>query len=111
VPYADSRTLLYSTTQEKVKGIEADAVRANEEKASLLMKRCDSLLTDNAPWLFGSNRATALDAQLIILIGRLQDVGRTSLISDRLLRYADAAFSTPDLQSVMQGRRTMAPRN
>lgn len=101
---------LFSTTREKVKGIEADAVRVNEEKARLLMKKCDSLLTDEAPWLFGSDNPTVIDAHLVIFIGRMQDVGRTSLISDRLLKYADAAFSTPELMSVMQGRRTMYPR-
>lgn len=107
---SDERTFTFSTTKEKVEGIKEASVRSNEEKARALMKTFDSLLSDDAPWLFGSSRPTVLDAHLIILIARMQDVGRTSLIPDRLLKYADAAFSTPELEGVMQGRRTMVPR-
>ena len=73
------------------------------------MEKLDSLLEDG-PWLFGGGSPTVLDAHVVILIGRMQDVGRANLISSRLLKYADAAFQTPELQSVMEGRRTMVPR-
>ncbi|KEF51398.1 uncharacterized protein A1O9_12547, partial [Exophiala aquamarina CBS 119918] len=95
------------TTREKVQGIKQDAVRANEEKARHLLEKVESLLSEDAPWLLGSNRPTVLDAHLVILLGRLQDVGRSGIVSNRLLKYADAAFGTPELQGVMQGRRTM----
>ncbi|KAJ9497466.1 hypothetical protein H2202_006890 [Exophiala xenobiotica] len=103
------------TTQMKVHGIRPDAVRANEQKARELMGRLEALLSSSSsgkgegPWLFGLEQPTALDAHVVILIGRLQDVGRTSVVSERLLEYTDAAFQTPKLQTVMAGRRTMAP--
>ncbi|KAK5200287.1 hypothetical protein LTR92_000830 [Exophiala xenobiotica] len=108
------------TTQMKVHGIQPDAVRANEQKARELMGRLEALLSSSSssssekgegqgPWLFGLEQPTALDAHVVILIGRLQDVGRTSVVSERLLEYTDAAFQTPKLQTVMAGRRTMAP--
>lgn len=103
--------LCYSTNAEKVEGIRPEAVRANEEAARNLMKTCEALLSEDAPWLFGSSRPTVLDAHLIIVLGRLQDVGRTAVVPDRLQRYADMAFATPELQSVMQGRRTMVPKS
>jgi glutathione S-transferase len=102
----------------KVHGIQPDAVRANEQKARELMGRLEALLSSSSssssekgqgPWLFGLEQPTALDAHVVILLGRLQDVGRTSLVSERLLEYTDAAFQTPKLQTVMAGRRTMAP--
>ncbi|KAJ9639701.1 hypothetical protein H2204_003772 [Knufia peltigerae] len=99
------------TNAEKVEGIRPEAVRANEEAARNLMKTCEALLSEDAPWLFGSSRPTVLDAHLIIVLGRLQDVGRTAVVPDRLQKYADMAFATPELQSVMQGRRTMVPKS
>lgn len=107
---SNARTLSFSTTREKVEGIGKDAVHANEEKARLLMKTSESLLSDDGPWLFGSKRPTVIDAHLVLLIGRLQDVGSLSLISVRMSKYADEAFNTPELADVMEGRRTMFPR-
>jgi hypothetical protein len=95
-----------STIEEKFQGVRLENVRINEERARRLFLKLDSIL-HGTPWLFASRTPTALDAHAVILIGRLKDVGRTALIPERLLAYAEAAFETPVLQSVMEGRRTM----
>jgi hypothetical protein len=94
---------------EKVKGIEANSVRENEEKARVLFSKLDALLLGKQ-WLLDLEEPTALDAHAVILIARLKDVGRANLVPYSLLAYADAAFTTSELQGIMNGRRTMIQR-
>ena len=58
------------------------------------------------PWLFGAAVPTALDAHLVTFIARLKDIGRTDLVPDALVRYADLAMETPEWRGVMNGRKT-----
>ena len=88
----------------------------NEQERSLLFA-FDSLLQSpspskaqngaTGPWLFGLTHPTALDAHLVVFIGRMRDVGREGLIPERLGAYADRAMAGPEWGDVMQGRRTM----
>jgi hypothetical protein len=68
--------------------------------------KLESLLQDT-PWLFGQHRPTALDAHAVLLFARMKDTERENLLSARLIKYSDAAFETQELQSDMEGRRTM----
>ncbi|KPI36525.1 uncharacterized protein AB675_4437 [Cyphellophora attinorum] len=94
------------TIEEKFNGIKPENTEINEGKAKRLFAKLESLLHES-PWLLGLKQPTALDAHAVILIARLSDVGRTAIVPKRLQMYAGAAFETPVLQSVMQGRRTM----
>ena len=64
-------------------------------------------LSDQGPWLFGSDRPSALDAHLVVFIARMQDVGKDDLIPDALQAYARTAFAMAEFKAVMGGRRTL----
>ena len=55
-------------------------------------------------WLFGLERPTALDAQLVVMIRRLEEAGRQSVIPSELHKYAERAMQTPEWLEVMGGR-------
>jgi hypothetical protein len=65
------------------------------------------LRPDAGPWVWGYQRPTALDADLLVLLARLQDVGRDGIIPQELKEYAEKAYQTPEWIEVMQGRTTM----
>lgn len=68
------------------------------------------LLLDSSSgqWLFGQQRPTELDAHLIVMIARLQDVGRvTSSSPSPLKEYGKIAMATPSWIELMEDRSTM----
>lgn len=71
------------------------------EEAATLLNPSDG------PWLFGQQRPTELDAHLVVMILRLQDVGRDSVVPDSLKEYGKMAFDEPSFKAVMGGRSTM----
>ena len=56
------------------------------------------------PWLFGCERPTALDAQLVVMIHRLEDAGRQSVVPSALREYKEMALKTPEYGKVMDER-------
>ena len=81
---------------------------AEAEKAKAYLDKVSALLEpESGPWLFGQQRPTALDAHLVVMIARLQDVGRHEIINKPLKKYASAAYATPEWIEIMDGRGTM----
>jgi hypothetical protein len=60
-------------------------------------------------WLFGAQDPTMLDANLIPLLVRLKDVGRTELIPENLRKYMERAEAMEEWKTMMQGRKTYQP--
>ena len=86
------------------------AVTSERQKARELFDACSKLLNPSSgPWMFGSKRPGELDAHLVTLIARLQDVGEQDLIPRSLTEYGATAMKTPAWQSVMEGRPTLPP--
>ena len=78
------------------------------KKATSYLEEVSSLLRPDAgPWVFGQEKPTALDTHLVVMISRLQDVGRDAIIPEALKKYGEMAMSTQEWRDVMQGRSTM----
>jgi len=105
------KALEYKVTilkRDKVNALEPEKVQAESDKAGAYFETVAALLKPEAgPWLFGQRHPTELDAHLVVMIARLQDVGRHEIIPDALKKYAEAAYATPEWINVMQGRTTM----
>ena len=98
----------HSLRRDKVNALEPTKTESEIENATAYLAEMASLLRPDAgQWLFGEQRPTALDANLVVMIARLQDVGRYYIIPDSLKKYGDMAMSTPEWLEVMQDRRTM----
>jgi len=100
----------HSHNREKVAGVQDGAHEQSIELTREVLSECAaSLPSENVlgPWLFGLAYATALDAHLVVLIARLQDIGKGEIVPPELTAYADRAMEGPEWQSVMEGRRTM----
>ena len=81
----------------------------NVEKASELMARLEPLVTGPDRWLFGE-KPTALDAHLVAFIARMIDVGRESVIPEKLCQYGRWATQGPEWTKIRNGRTsTMVP--
>ncbi|OAP54847.1 hypothetical protein AYL99_11295 [Fonsecaea erecta] len=94
--------------RDKVDALHPEKIHSEVNKAVAYLEEVASYLEPEAgPWMFGQPRPTALDAHLVVMIARLQDVGRGSIIPDALKEYAEKATSTPEWIEVMEGRRTM----
>ena len=94
--------------RDKVNGLEPEKVQSETGKAKAYLDKVSTLLKPEAgPWLFGQKQPTELDAHLVVMIARLQDVGRHELICEPLKQYAATAYETVEWKEVMDGRRTM----
>jgi glutathione S-transferase len=81
----------------------------NVKKASELMASLERLVVKPNGWLFGE-KPTALDAHLVVFIARMTDVGRESLIPDKLRQYAQWAMRGSEWTKMRDGRQsTMVP--
>ena len=81
----------------------------NVKKASELMASLERLVEKSNGWLFGQ-KPTALDAHLVVFIARMTDVGRESLIPDKLRQWAQWAMQGPEWTKIREGRQsTMQP--
>ena len=54
-------------------------------------------------WLFGLDRASALDAHLIVFIARMRDVGRNDLIPESFHKYTMKAMEGKEWKDVQTG--------
>ncbi|KAH8820179.1 hypothetical protein F5884DRAFT_893113 [Xylogone sp. PMI_703] len=94
--------------RDKVNALEPEKTEAEIKKAKDYLEEIATLLDPSSgPWLFGQKRPTELDAHLIVMIARLQDVGRDFIIPDTLKEYGKKAMSEPSWLGVMEGRTTM----
>ncbi|KIX05322.1 uncharacterized protein Z518_06194 [Rhinocladiella mackenziei CBS 650.93] len=94
--------------RDKVDALQPAKIENEVSKATAYMQELASFLRPDAgPWMFGQQRPTALDAHLVVMIARLQDVGRDDIIPETLKAYGDMAMNTPEWLEVMDGRRTM----
>lgn len=80
------------------------------KRATAYLEEVASMLRpDHGQWLFGEQRPTALDANLVPLIARLQAVGKDEIVPRALKRYGEMAMNTPEWKDVMQDRPMMYP--
>lgn len=100
--------------RDKVGGLKPGVPENMSEQALELMRVFESLVTwppsrgeTAESWLFDLLHPTALDAHLTTFIARMLDIGRDSIIPEKLKTYADRAMQTKEWNSVMQGRKTM----
>ncbi len=78
------------------------------QNAKAYLEEAATLLDiSSGPWLFGQKRPTELDAHLIVMIARLQDVDRGFLVPESLRSYGEKAMAEPSFLAVMEGRTTM----
>lgn len=105
----DNTDSCHRLDRDKIGGLKPARVESEVERARSLLAELDSLLVPggSGPWLFGLDKPTALDAHLVVFVGRLRDVGREILIPVGIGRYADTAMAKPEWKGVMKGRRTM----
>ncbi|CEJ54245.1 hypothetical protein PMG11_00565 [Penicillium brasilianum] len=100
----------------KVEGMEPETIKEMEHRAEVILGRLGDALPENShdpfdgPWLFGLQEPAALDAHAIVFIERMRDVGRIGLVPEKLDVYSQKATEQDNWKSVMNGRRTMAPR-
>jgi hypothetical protein len=91
-----------SPKRDKVDALKPEKMQSEVTKATEYMQGLVPLLRPNAgPWMFGTQRPTAMDAHLVVMIARLQNVGRDSIIPDKLKAYADLAMRSPEWIEVM----------
>ncbi|ETI27195.1 hypothetical protein G647_09878 [Cladophialophora carrionii CBS 160.54] len=94
--------------RDKVHALEPAKMQAEVDKCQKYLNGLVPLLRpDSGPWLWGYQKPTALDADLVVLLARLQDVGRHGIIPQELKEYAEKAYQTPEWIKVMEGRTTM----
>lgn len=94
--------------RDKVNALEPAKTEAEIRKAETYLKEIEALLVPRSgPWLFGQKRPTELDAHVVVMIARLQDVGRDFIIPEALKAYGKKAMMEPSWVSVMEGRTTM----
>jgi len=92
----------------KINALEPEKVEAEIQKSKAYLEEASTLLNPSSgPWLFGQQRPTELDAHLVVMIARLQDVGRDSIIPESLKNYGKKAMTTPSWVTLMEGRNTM----
>ena len=58
----------------------------------------------SGPWLFGLDQPTALDAQLVVMIHRLEDAGRENIVPRKLAEYREMADRTSEYRETMGDR-------
>jgi hypothetical protein len=63
--------------------------------------------SSTSPWLFGSDFGTVLDAQALLFLRRLQDVGLEDFVPPSILAYGQEIMNKSMWQNFMQGRNTM----
>ncbi|OQU94485.1 hypothetical protein CLAIMM_00839 [Cladophialophora immunda] len=94
--------------RDKVDALKPEKIQSEVSRATAYLEEVASYLRpETGPWMFGQQRPTALDAHLVVMIARLQDVGRGGMVPDALKEYGEKAMSTPEWIEVMEGRRTM----
>jgi hypothetical protein len=94
--------------RDKVNALGPEKTDAEIKKAKDYLTEVSNLLNPDAgPWMFGQQQPTELDAHLVVMIARLQDVGRDHIIPDSLTKYGEMAMNTPTWLSIMEGRTTM----
>lgn len=97
-----------SLQRDKVHALEPSKTEAEIQKAKSYLEEASTLLNpDLGPWLFGQQRPTELDAHLIVMIARLQDVGRDYIIPRSVKEYGKRAIGTPSWIALMEDRSTM----
>ncbi|GAD92996.1 protein kinase domain protein [Paecilomyces variotii No. 5] len=96
--------------RDKVHALEPKKTEAEIQKAKAYLEEIETLLDPSSgQWLFGQKRPTELDAHLIVMIARLQDVGRDFIIPESLKAYGKKAMAEPSWVAIMEGRTTMIP--
>jgi len=95
--------------REKVHALEPEKMEAEVKKAKAYLAKISTLLPKEGPgpWLYGERHPTALDAHLVVMLARLQDAGRGSLITGNVKDYGEKAMQTQIYGNIMQGRTTM----
>lgn len=96
--------------------MEPETIKEMEHRAKIILDHLADTLLENSqrsgdgPWMFGLQEPSALDAHAVVFIERMRDVGRIGLVPDKLDAYSQKATEQDAWRSVMNGRRTMAPR-
>ncbi|KAK4065897.1 uncharacterized protein Triagg1_8449 [Trichoderma aggressivum f. europaeum] len=94
--------------RDKVSALTPEKTQAELDKAQAYLEEAATLLNPgDGPWLFGQQQPTELDAHLVVMILRLQDVGRDFVVPDSLKEYGKMASDEPSFIAVMGGRSTM----
>jgi hypothetical protein len=94
--------------RDKITALEPEKRQAELSKAKEYLEAVSALLKpEEGPWLFGQYRPTELDAHLVVMIARLQDVGHHQIIPKMLKKYAEEAYATPEWKEIMEDRTTM----
>jgi hypothetical protein len=96
-----------SNEKEKIAALADGVPEHNHELSRALLAECETLLSSAGPWLFGLDKATALDAHLVVFVARLMDVGRGDIVPGPIKEYAETAMKGKEWESVMQGRSTI----
>ena len=77
-----------------------------EKQACTILASLEETLDPHNKWLFGDS-PTALDAHLIVLITRLEDIGKAHLVPQALQMYASRARKESAWQKVVPGKKTI----
>ena len=109
---------IFRLERDKVGGLKPGVTETMSKRAVDLMTVFESLVTwppsrgaTAESWLFDLPHPTALDAHLTCFIARMLDVGRDDIIPSKLKSYAERVMETEEWKSVMQGRKTMVPKD
>ena len=106
------RLSLFSSVQStRAPALDPPFVTAVEDQAAAFLAKLESILENanrtQSPWIFGTDKPTALDAHLLPFLARLVDVGRERMLGDGLRAYAENVFNMEIWKLFMQGRRTV----
>lgn len=104
----------YRWQKENIDCLEAPSYKENLEFASDVLIRLGKIAEEHciAPrsWLYGEV-ATALDAHLVVLLARLDDVGKMHIVPHSLRGYYEwATKERTEWRTMMGGERTMPPK-
>jgi hypothetical protein len=98
-----------SMEEVRVHAIEPDSVEQNRQKTIALMNKLEPhLSTSRSGYLFGVERACALDAHLVVFIARMLDIGRMDIVPETFQTYARKAMKGQEWMAV-QGAGTTKP--
>ncbi|KIX09698.1 uncharacterized protein Z518_00779 [Rhinocladiella mackenziei CBS 650.93] len=102
------RKVILST---RAPALDASFIKKEEDKTVAFLSQVtavmDASCNENAPWIFGTEVPTALDAHMIPFLARLVDVDRENMLGSTSRRYLEMAMETRIWTDTMQGRRTV----
>lgn len=75
-----------------------------QKRATDLMLESHALVPDTPTGRLFGDKPTMMDGHLVVFIARMRDVGRQSLIPEKLGKWADWAMQGEEWQEMMGGR-------